>query len=102
MGRQLKIRATGFASAPPRVVFETVTDHTSYPDWSSAHAVVLEVEGDPSPNGLGAVRMVSGPPPESITLKEEVNHYWPPYLFGYTVTEGGPVVAHQGVIVLTE
>ena len=60
---------------------------------------VLEQEGSPDPNGLGAIRVlrledaVGG----LIEIKEEINHYWPPYLFGYRVVAGSPLKDHQGV-----
>ena len=48
---------------------------------------VLEREGDPAPNGVGAIRVLSsvGPP-----LREEVIAYQPPTRFSYKLLSGAP------------
>jgi uncharacterized protein YndB with AHSA1/START domain len=59
---------------------------------------VLEREGDPSPNGAGAIRVLSalGPP-----LREEVLTYEEPSRFSYTLLSGLPVRDHVGTVELT-
>lgn len=100
MNRQIRIRATATAHASTNVVFDTIADHLSYPAWTQVDGASLETEGDPIPNGLGAVRVFTSAGWQPV--KEEVNHFWPPHLFGYRVIEGGPVTDHQGIIVLDE
>ena len=84
--------------APPEVVFEVLTDHRGYSDLTPLRRVDLEREGDPAPNGVGAIRVLRavGPP-----LREEVLIYRPPSRFSYKVLSGLPVRDHVGTAELT-
>ena len=42
--------------APPEVVFDTITDHRRYSDYTPIRRAELEREGDAEPNGKGAIR----------------------------------------------
>jgi uncharacterized protein YndB with AHSA1/START domain len=79
--------------APPEVVFEVLTDHRGYADITPMRSVELEREGEPAPNGVGAIRVLRliGPP-----LREEVLAYEAPSRFSYTVLSGLPVRDHVG------
>jgi len=57
----------------------------------------LEREGEPAPNGVGAIRVLSsvGPP-----LREEVIAFQPPSRFSYKLLSGAPVRDHVGTVVL--
>ncbi len=59
---------------------------------------VLEREGEPAPNGVGAIRVLSsvGPP-----LREEVIAYEPPRRFSYKLLSGAPVRDHMGTVELS-
>ena len=61
--------------APPQVVFDVLTDHRGYAAITPLRKVELEREGEPAPNGVGAIRALHsvGPP-----LREEVLVYEPP------------------------
>jgi uncharacterized protein YndB with AHSA1/START domain len=85
-------------AAPPDLVFEILTDHRGYADITPARGSVLEREGDPPPNGAGAIRTIQslGPP-----LREEVLTYEPPRRFSYRVLSGVPVRDHVGAVELT-
>jgi uncharacterized protein YndB with AHSA1/START domain len=85
--------------APREVVFDLLTDHCGYADLTLLRRVDLEREGDPAPNGLGAIRVLHavGPP-----LREEVIAYRPPSRFSYKVLSGLPVRGHVGTIELAE
>jgi uncharacterized protein YndB with AHSA1/START domain len=51
--------------APPEVVFEVLVDHRRYAEIvAPIRRSELEREGDPAPNGVGAVRVLKaiGPP----------------------------------------
>jgi uncharacterized protein YndB with AHSA1/START domain len=84
--------------APPEVVFELLTDHRGYSDLTPLRRVDLEREGDPPPNGVGAIRVLHavGPP-----LREEILVYRPPSRFSYKVLSGLPVRDHVGTVELT-
>lgn len=85
-------------AAPPETVFEVATDHRAMPEFTRFRAVELEREGEPAPNGLGAIRVLHliGPP-----VREEVVAYDPPHRFSYRMLSGAPVRDHVGVIELT-
>jgi uncharacterized protein YndB with AHSA1/START domain len=83
--------------APPEVVFDVLTDHRRYAELSRLRRSELEREGDPTPNGVGAVRVLTavGPP-----IREEVVAYQPPSRFSYKVLSGLPVRDHLGTVSL--
>ncbi len=86
-------------SAPPSTVFEVLTDHRGYAAISRVRASTLEREGDPAPNGVGAIRALKsvGPP-----IREEVVEYVPGERFVYRLLSGAPLKNHVGTVTLTE
>jgi uncharacterized protein YndB with AHSA1/START domain len=85
-------------AAPPETVFEVLTDHRGYADITPLRRSELEREGEPAPNGVGAIRVLRsvGPP-----LREEVITYERPSRFSYKVLSGIPVRDHLGTVLLT-
>jgi uncharacterized protein YndB with AHSA1/START domain len=83
--------------APPETVFDVLTDHRRYADISPIRKSVLERQGEPAPNGVGAIRAIHsvGPP-----LREEVIAYEPPSRFSYKVLSGAPIRDHVGTVSL--
>jgi uncharacterized protein YndB with AHSA1/START domain len=86
-------------AAPPEVVFDVLVDHRRYAEITPMRKSVLEREGDPAPNGVGAIRVLSavGPP-----LREEVLAYQPSTRFSYTLISGAPVRDHVGTVELMQ
>jgi uncharacterized protein YndB with AHSA1/START domain len=84
-------------SAPPETVFDVLTDHRRYPEITRLRKAELEREGEPEPNGLGAIRAltVAGPP-----MREEVIGYERPSRFSYKILSGLPVRDHVGTVEL--
>jgi uncharacterized protein YndB with AHSA1/START domain len=84
-------------AAPPDVVFDVLTDHRGYAALTPVRRSVLEREGVPAPNGLGAIRALHavGPP-----IREEVIAYEPPRRFGYKILSGAPVKEQVGDVTL--
>jgi uncharacterized protein YndB with AHSA1/START domain len=84
-------------AAPPEVVFDVLTDHRRYPEITALRRAELEREGEPEPDGVGAIRVlgVAGPP-----MREEVLAYERPYRFSYTLLSGLPVRDHVGTVEL--
>ncbi len=82
-------------AAPPELVFEVLTDHRAYAQLTPLRSSTLECEGEPAPNGVGAIRVLKlvGPP-----LREEVTEYEPPRRFAYKLLTGIPVRDHRGMI----
>lgn len=85
-------------AAPAETVFEVLTDHRGYADMTPMRKSVLEREGKPAPNGVGAVRVLTsvGPP-----LREEVIAYEPSTRFSYKLLSGAPLRDHVGTVELT-
>lgn len=85
-------------AAPPETVFEVLVDHRRYAEYTPLRGAVLEREGDPEPNGVGAIRKLSavGPP-----LREEVLAYEAPRRFSYRLLSGLPVRDHVGTVELS-
>jgi uncharacterized protein YndB with AHSA1/START domain len=85
-------------AAPPETVFDVLTDHRRYPEITRLRKAELEREGEPTPNGLGAIRVLSalpGPP-----MREEVIGYERPSRFSYKILSGLPVRDHVGTVEL--
>jgi uncharacterized protein YndB with AHSA1/START domain len=82
-------------AAPPETVFDVLTDHRRYAEITSLRKAELEREGEPAPNGVGAIRVltVAGPP-----MREEVIAYERPYRFAYKILSGLPVRDHVGTV----
>src|SRR6478736_3216565 len=85
-------------AAPPETVFAVLTDHRKYSELTPLRNSELEREGEPAPNGLGAIRTLTavGPP-----LREEVIAYEPVERFSYKLLSGLPVRDHVGTVELT-
>jgi uncharacterized protein YndB with AHSA1/START domain len=83
--------------APSETVFDVLTDHRRYAELTPLRKSELEREGEPAPNGVGAIRRLSavGPP-----IREEVVAYERPARFSYKVLSGLPVRDHLGTVLL--
>jgi uncharacterized protein YndB with AHSA1/START domain len=85
-------------AAPAEIVFDVLTDHRRYTEITPLRRAELEREGDPAPNGVGAIRVLSavpGPP-----MREEVIAYERPNRFSYKILSGLPVRDHVGTVEL--
>lgn len=82
-------------AAPPEIVFDILTDHRRYSEITPLRKAELEREGEPAPNGVGAIRVltVAGPP-----MREEVIAYERPNRFAYKILSGLPVRDHVGTV----
>jgi len=81
-------------AAPPARVFALVTDHVGLGRWLPAD-VRLERPGEPSPNGLGAVRVIRA---RGLSVREQVIRYDAPRAMDYRVIGGAPFRNHRGEI----
>ncbi|MFL5900164.1 MAG: SRPBCC family protein [Solirubrobacterales bacterium] len=84
--------------APAEVVFEVLTDHRRYSELTPLRKSVLEREGEPAPNGVGAIRKLTAVGP---ALREEVIGYESPGRFSYMLLSGLPVRDHVGTVELS-
>jgi uncharacterized protein YndB with AHSA1/START domain len=85
-------------AAPPQTVFDVLTEHERYAAITPMRKSVLERQGEPAPNGVGAIRVLSsvGPP-----LREEVIAYQSPSRFSYKLLSGAPLRDHVGTVELS-
>jgi uncharacterized protein YndB with AHSA1/START domain len=85
-------------AAPPEIVFGVLTDHRRYSEITNLRKATLEREGEPAPNGVGAIRVLTavGPP-----MREEVLAYEPGKRFSYKLLSGLPLRDHVGTVELT-
>lgn len=84
-------------AATPERVFDVLTDHRAYPSFTPLRRVELEREGEPPPNGVGAIRVLHavGPP-----IREEVTLFERPRRFSYRLLSGAPVRDHVATVTL--
>jgi uncharacterized protein YndB with AHSA1/START domain len=84
-------------AASPETVFDVLTDHRGYAEITPMRKAELEREGEPAPNGVGAIRVLRsvGPP-----LREEVIGFERPGRFSYRMLSGAPVRDHVGTVSL--
>lgn len=83
--------------APPETIFDVLTDHRGYAKITPVRRSELEREGDPAPNGVGAIRVLGGLGPP---LREEVLTYVPSTRFSYTLLSGAPLRDHVATVEL--
>ncbi|HEY4397390.1 MAG TPA: SRPBCC family protein [Acidimicrobiia bacterium] len=55
--RRRHIEVTAHSAAAPNAVFAFLADGTTWPRWSPIESFELEREGDPPPEGPGAIRV---------------------------------------------
>ena len=84
--------------APIERVWELLADHRGYPSWTTLTGAELEREGDPPPNGVGAIRVLSTGPGKS---REEVVAFEPPTHLAYTLLSGLPAKGYRADVRLT-
>ena len=86
-------------AAPPEALFDAITDHRRYSEYTDLRRAELEREGDEEPNGAGAIRSLHlvGPP-----MRERITAFERPRRFSYEILSGLPVRDHVGTVVLDE
>jgi len=84
-------------AAPPDAVWRVITDHAGMSKWTPLECALIR-PGTPEPNGLGAVRRLTGP---GTTIEEEVVRWEPLHRFDYRLTKGAPMRDHSGHVFLT-
>jgi len=74
--------------APLEKVWALISDHVGWQRWAGVQEVVLRQQGDPAPNGLGAIRVLRR---GGLAFEEEVIAFEPPARIAYRVVAGIPV-----------
>jgi hypothetical protein len=93
------VEASVRAAAPRHLVWDVLADVRSWHEWGRWQSTELEREGDPPPDGVGAIRRNVRRP---LTIREQVELWEPPSRFGYTLLSGVPVRDYHAVVTLTD
>jgi uncharacterized protein YndB with AHSA1/START domain len=87
------VRVTRKIPAPPDAVFDLLADHDNYDRFRGIRRSELLREGDPAPNGVGAMRLVlSGP----IRFEEEITRFERPSKLDYLIVKINAPYEHEG------
>ncbi len=87
------IHVTREIPAPPEAVFDLLADHANYERFRPIHGSELVREGEPPPNGLGALRRIKVRP---LTFEEEITAYERPSRLDYLIVKLNVPFEHHG------
>jgi uncharacterized protein YndB with AHSA1/START domain len=87
------VRVEKTIEAPIDEVFGVLTDHANYKQFRGIRDSELLREGDPPPNGVGALRRVDIGP---LRFREEITHYESPARMDYLIRKINAPLEHQG------
>lgn len=91
-----EVRAT--SQAPVEVVWPLIGEAARWKEWSFLTRSGLDREGEPAPDGVGAIRRFTT---LGMGSREEVVSWEPPHHLGYVILSGFPVRNYRGDVVLT-
>lgn len=94
----IEVHASARSSAPPEAVWQLLADARGWKRWTRFAYSELEREGDPPPDGVGAIRRFGTKRQHS---REEVVHFEPPRQLSYTLLAGLPIDGYRADVVLT-
>jgi uncharacterized protein YndB with AHSA1/START domain len=87
------VHVTRTIPAPPDEVFDRLADHANYEKFRPINASELIREGDPAPNGVGALRRIKAWP---LVFEEEITAYEPPTRLDYLIVKLNAPLKHDG------
>jgi uncharacterized protein YndB with AHSA1/START domain len=87
------IHVTRTIDAPPEEVFDLLADHANYGRFRGIHGSELLREGNPPPNGLGALRRIKALP---VTFEEEITAFDRPTRLDYLIVRLNVPFEHHG------
>ena len=94
------VHVTRTIPAPAEAVFDLLADHAHYERFRGIDGSKLLRDGDPAPNGLGALREIKVRP---LRFEEEITAYERPGRLDYLIVKlNVPFEHHGGSITLTE
>jgi uncharacterized protein YndB with AHSA1/START domain len=96
MRREIDITVSTPAS--PETVYALLTDGSTWPRWTPMDSVELEKEGDPAPEGPGAIRVNKK---GRTTGRDEILELEPNRRLKYASLSGLPVRGYVGEVTLT-
>lgn len=93
------IRIQARAAAPVQTVWAVLSAQNDMAAWAPIRAVALEREGNPPPDGIGAIRVLPRPP---FKIREEITGVDAPVRLAYRMLSGLPVRDYTGETTLTQ
>lgn len=94
-------RAQAEASAPIETVWRLLSTVSIWPTWSRHKLARLEREGSPTPDGVGAIRVLGVKPAKPAKAnREEVVAFDAPTHFGYVLLSGMPLDGYRSDVTL--
>jgi hypothetical protein len=88
---------TATSSAPVVALWPLVGEAARWKEWSFLTRTGLEREGEPAPDGVGAIRRFTT---LGVGSREEVVVWEPPSHLGYVILSGFPVRNYRGDVLL--
>ena len=95
MARRRSIDITVHSTARPDAIYALLADGSTWPQWSPMDSVSLEREGNPPPEGVGAIRVNRR---GRTTGRDEITELVPGRRFGYRSLSGLPVVDYRAQV----
>jgi uncharacterized protein YndB with AHSA1/START domain len=93
------LHVTRTIPGPPEPIFDLLVDHAHYDRFRPINGSELVRQGDPPPNGVGALRQIKVRP---LTFDEEITAYERPTRLDYLIVKlNVPFEHHGGSIMLT-
>jgi hypothetical protein len=87
------VHVTRTIPAPAEAVFDRLADHGNYDRFRGISGSELLREGDPAPNGLGALRRIKVTP---LVFEEEITAFDRPHRLDYLIVKLNIPFEHQG------
>jgi uncharacterized protein YndB with AHSA1/START domain len=87
------VHVTRTIPAPAEDVFDLLADHANYDRFRPIHGSELINEGDPAPNGVGALRRIKVRP---LVFEEEITAYERPSRLDYLIVKLNVPFQHDG------
>jgi hypothetical protein len=89
--RSFRVRAS--SAATPAEIWPLVGEARRWKEWSFLDRSDLIAEGEPAPDGVGAVRRFTS---HGVGSQEEVVAWDPPHHLAYSILKGFPVRHYRG------
>jgi len=87
------VHVTRTIPGPPEPIFDVLADHARYDRFRSIHDSELINEGEPAPNGVGALRRIKVRP---LVFEEEITAYERPSKLDYLIVKLNVPLRHDG------
>ena len=87
------VHVTRSIPAPAEAIFDLLADHANYDRFRGINGSELLREGEPAPNGLGALRRIKVRP---LTFEEEMTAYDRPNRLDYLIVKLNVPFEHDG------